>query len=81
MPLDGEAPDLARESQSGLMARSRALEAGDRKNEMASIIIKDFSPADSEDLAAYCSAIEISVGKIPNQMSRACRGPSAPATR
>ena len=65
MALDGEALDLARQRQSGLVARSEG--AGDRKNEMTSIIIRDLSPTDSEDLAAYYSAIEISVRKIPSQ--------------
>jgi cytochrome c553 len=43
------------------------LKAGDRKHEMTSIIIKDFSPADSEDLAGYYSAIEIPARKTPSQ--------------
>jgi cytochrome c553 len=32
-----------------------------------SIVIQDLSPADIDDLAAYYSAIEISVGKLPGQ--------------
>jgi cytochrome c553 len=43
------------------------LRAQGRSNETTSIIIKDFSPADSEDLAAYYSAIEIPARKTPSQ--------------
>ena len=34
---------------------------------MMSIVVKDLSQTDIEDLAAYYSAIEISVGKTPAQ--------------
>ena len=34
---------------------------------MMSIVSEDLSPTDIEDLAAYYSAIEISVGKVPGQ--------------
>jgi len=34
---------------------------------MMSIGVKDLSPSDIEDLAAYYAAIEISVGKIPGE--------------
>jgi cytochrome c553 len=67
MALDGEAPDLAEQSQSGLTPRSWAFEAGDRKNEMTSIITRDLSPTDSEDLAVYYSPIEISAHKSSGQ--------------
>jgi cytochrome c553 len=67
MALDGEAPDLAEQSQSGLTARSWAFKAGDRKNEMTSIITRDLSPTDSEDLAVYYSPIEISAHKSSSQ--------------
>jgi cytochrome c553 len=68
--LDGlskvvEAPNLAGQSQDYLLSQLTAFKAGDRKNEMMSVVIKDLSPTDIEDLAAYYSAIEISVGKVP----------------
>ena len=44
-----------------------AFKSGERKNEMMSIVVQDLSPTDIEDLAAYYSAIEISVGKVPGQ--------------
>ena len=34
---------------------------------MMSVVIQDLSDSDIENLAAYYSAIEISVGKIPGQ--------------
>jgi cytochrome c553 len=45
----------------------QAFKSGDRKNEMMSVIIQALSDADIENLAAYYSAIEISVGKTPAQ--------------
>jgi cytochrome c553 len=70
--LDGlakiaEAPNLAGQNEGYLIAQLTAFKAGERKNEMMSIVIQKLSPDDIEDLAAYYSAIEISVGKIPGQ--------------
>jgi hypothetical protein len=39
--------------------------AGERKNEMMSIVVENVSPTGDENRAAYCSAIEISVRKLP----------------
>jgi cytochrome c553 len=50
-----------------LLAQLAAFKAGERQNEMMSIVSEDLSPTDIEDLAAYYSAIEISVGKVPGQ--------------
>jgi len=70
--LDGlskvaEAPNLAGQIQNYLLAQLTAFKAGERQNEMMSIVIKDLSATDIEDLATYYSAIEISVGKVPGQ--------------
>ena len=70
--LDGlgkiaEAPNLAGQNERYLIAQLSAFKAGDRKNEMMSIVIQELSPDDIENLAAYYSAIEITVGKIPGQ--------------
>jgi cytochrome c553 len=70
--LDGlakiaEAPNLAGQNEGYLIAQLHAFKAGDRKNEMMSLVIQDLSDADIENLAAYYSAIEISVGKTPAQ--------------
>jgi cytochrome c553 len=62
-----EAPNLAGQNEGYLIAQLTAFKAGERKNEMMSIVIQNLSPTDIEDLAAYYSAIEISVGKIPGQ--------------
>jgi cytochrome c553 len=62
-----EAPNLAGQNERYLIAQLGAFQAGVRTNEMMSIVIKDLSQTDIEDLAAYYSAIEISVGKIPEQ--------------
>ena len=70
--LDGlakiaEAPNIAGQNEGYLVAQLQAFKAGDRKNEMMSIVIQQLSPDDLQNLAAYYSAIEISVGKIPGQ--------------
>ncbi len=70
--LDGmskipEAPNIAGQPENYLIAQLNAFKAGDRKNEMMSIVIGGLSAADVEDLAAYYSAIEITVGKVPGQ--------------
>lgn len=70
--LDGlskvaEAPNLAGQNERYLVEQLGAFASGARQNEMMSIVIKDLSPTDIEDLAAYYAAIEITVGKIPGQ--------------
>jgi cytochrome c553 len=62
-----EAPNLAGQNEAYLIAQLQAFKAGDRKNEMMSVVIKDLSDADIENLAAYYSGIEISVGKTSGQ--------------
>jgi cytochrome c553 len=68
--LDGlakiaEAPNLAGQNERYLNEQLGAFQTGVRNNEMMSIVIKDLSSTDIDDLAAYYSAIEIAVGKIP----------------
>jgi len=70
--LDGlakiaEAPNLAGQNERYLIEQLSAFKAGDRKNEMMSIVIEALSSDDIENLAAYYSAIEISVVKVPGQ--------------
>jgi cytochrome c553 len=62
-----EAPNLAGQSEAYLIAQLQAFRSGERKNEMMSVVIQDLSDADIENLAAYYSGIEISVGKTPAQ--------------
>ena len=61
-----EAPNLAGQNEGYLNAQLQAFKAGDRKNEMMSVVVQDLSPTDIENLAAYYSGIEISV-KTPAQ--------------
>ena len=60
-----EARRYAGQNEAYLIAQLQAFKAGDRKNEMMSVVIQDLSDADIENLAAYYSAIEISVSKPP----------------
>jgi len=68
--LDGlakiaEAPNLAGQNERYLTEQLGAFKAGVRRNEMMSIVIEGLSDADIANLAAYYSAIEITVGKTP----------------
>ena len=45
----------------------QAFKSGVRKNDAMSVVAPSLSDKDIEDLAAYYSAIEISVGKLPGQ--------------
>ena len=62
-----EAPNLAGQSENYLNEQINAFKSGERKNEMMSVVVQDLSPTDIENLAAYYSGIEISVGKTPGQ--------------
>jgi cytochrome c553 len=61
-----EAPNLAGQTENYLIEQINAFKSGERKNEMMSVVVQDLSPDDIENLAAYYSAIEISV-KAPGQ--------------
>jgi cytochrome c553 len=70
--LDGvskiaEAPNLAGQNEQYLIAQLVAFQSGARNNEMMSIVIKNLSQADIENLAAYYAAIPITVGTPPQQ--------------
>jgi cytochrome c553 len=70
--LDGlakiaEAPNLAGHNDGYLVEQITAFKTGERKNEMMSVVVRNLSPTDIEDLAAYYSAIRNSVGKLPTQ--------------
>jgi cytochrome c553 len=62
-----EAPNLAGQNETYLIEQMTAFKSGERKNEMMSVVSQTLSDADIENLAAYYSAIEISVGKTPAQ--------------
>ena len=60
-----DAPNIAGQTEQYLVVQLQAFKAGIRKNDAMSVVAPTLSDADIEDLAAYFSAIEISVGKLP----------------
>ena len=70
--LDGlsktpEAPNLAGQNQNYLIKQLGDFKAGKRENEMMSVVVPSLTDQDIENLAAYYSAIEVKIGKIPGQ--------------
>jgi cytochrome c553 len=70
--LDGlskvpDAPNIAGQTEPYIVAQLQAFKSGTRKNDAMSVVAPSLSDTDIEDLAAYFSAIEISVVKIPGQ--------------
>jgi cytochrome c553 len=70
--LDGlskvpDAPNIAGQTEPYIVAQLQAYKSGARKNDAMSVVAPSLSDTDIEDLAAYFSAIEISVVKIPDQ--------------
>ena len=70
--LDGlskvpDAPNIAGQTEPYLVAQLQAFKTGVRKNDAMSVVAPSLSDADIDDLAAYFSAIEIQVGKLPGQ--------------
>jgi cytochrome c553 len=68
--LDGlskvpDAPNIAGQVEPYLIAQLQAFKSGLRKNDAMSVVAPSLSDQDIEDLAAYFSAIEIQLGKIP----------------
>ncbi len=62
-----EAPNIAGQNENYLIEQLTAFKSGERKNEMMSVVSQNLSDADIENLAAYYSGIEISLGKTPAQ--------------
>ena len=70
--LDGlskvpDAPNIAAQTEPYIVAQLQAFKAGARKNDAMSVVAPSLSDKDIEDLAAYFSAIEIKVVKIPGE--------------
>ena len=70
--LDGlsempDAPNIAGQIEPYLVTQLQAFKSGVRKNDAMTVVAPSLSDEDIEDLAAYFSAIEISVGKFPGQ--------------
>jgi cytochrome c553 len=70
--LDGlaktpDAPNIAGQVEQYMVVQLQAFKSGVRKSEAMSVVAPSLSDQDIDDLAAYYSAIEISVGKLPGQ--------------
>jgi cytochrome c553 len=70
--LDGlaktpDAPNIAGQTEPYLVTQLQAFKTGLRKNEAMSVVIPPLPDQDLEDLAAYYSAIEIKIEKIPGE--------------
>ena len=68
--LDGkakipEAPNLAGQSELYLVKALKDYRSGARKNDMMSLVAPTLKDKDIDDLAAYYSAIEVTVGAPP----------------
>ena len=68
--LDGlskvpDAPNIAGQTEPYIVAQLQAYKSGVRKDDAMSVVAPSLSDTDIEDLAAYFSAIEINVGKLP----------------
>jgi cytochrome c553 len=73
--LDGlskipEAPNIAGQNETYMIAQLTAFKSGERKNDMMSMIAPTLSADDINNLAAYYAAIEITVGKIPGEPAK-----------
>jgi cytochrome c553 len=62
-----DAPNIAGQTEQYVATQLHAFKSGLRKNDAMSVVAPSLSDADIDDLAAYFSAIEISVVKIPGQ--------------
>jgi len=62
-----DAPNIAGQVEGYLVTQLRAFKSGARKNESMSVVASTLSDQDIENLAAYFSAIEIKVGRIPGE--------------
>jgi len=62
-----DAPNIAGQTEPYLIAQLQAFKSGARKSESMTVVASTLSDKQIEDLAAYYSAIEIKVGKIPGE--------------
>lgn len=60
-----DAPNIAGQTEPYLITQLQAFKSGARKSETMSLVAKELSDKDIEDLAAYFSGIEVRVIKIP----------------
>ena len=62
-----DAPNIAGQVEGYLVTQLRAFKSGARKNESMTVVASTLSDQDIENLAAYFSAIEIKVGRVPGE--------------
>jgi cytochrome c553 len=62
-----DSPNIAGQVEPYLVAQLQAFKTGARKSDAMSAVTPSLSDTDIEDLAAYFSAIEISIGKLPER--------------
>jgi cytochrome c553 len=62
-----DAPNIAGQNEPYIVAQLRAFKSGARRNETMATVAATLSDKEIEDLAAYYSAIEIKVTKIPGE--------------
>ncbi|MGH8314701.1 MAG: c-type cytochrome [Steroidobacterales bacterium] len=62
-----DAPNIAGQPEPYLATQLQAFKSGARKNDAMSLVAQALSDQDIDDLAAYFSAIEIKVVRIPGQ--------------
>jgi cytochrome c553 len=60
-----DAPNIAAQIEPYIVAQLQAYKSGARKNDAMSVVAPSLSDTDIDDLAAYFSAIEINVVKLP----------------
>jgi cytochrome c553 len=60
-----DAPNLAGQVEGYLATQLRAFKSGARKSEAMTLVAAQLSDQDIDNLAAWYSSIEISVGKLP----------------
>ena len=62
-----DAPNIAGQTEPYLATQLQAFKSGARKNDAMSLVVSSLSDKDVEDLAAYFSAIEVKIVKIPGE--------------
>ena len=62
-----DSPNIAGQTEPYIIAQLLAFKSGTRKNDAMSVVVASVPDKDIEDLAAYFSAIEIAVVKIPRE--------------
>jgi cytochrome c553 len=62
-----DAPNIAGQTEQYLVAQLQAFKTGARKNDAMSVVAQTLSDKDIDDLAAYFSAIDIKVVKVPGE--------------